>query len=200
MSIRVKTIKVDLSGLYFPDIKEINDGRLGLAVEEELRKQGFQISNGTIDLPDLELEIKTRKDTNCTAHHTVGTMTLSDIINTPWDQTPIKQKIKSQFRVTFSEETGRVVKQEVIHLKDDPDIDTECKLSYEGAREKLKEHFDNTGMPLYSTYIKSPYSNAAILEHKSGNSYAYRILDSHFRKFEASANSAPHFNSLFERG
>jgi hypothetical protein len=196
MTIRVKEVKVDLSNLDFPYIEHINDGTLGIAVEQELIRQGFRVSTGTLDLPDYGLEIKTRKSKDSNAPHTVGTMTLENIINTDWEDTPLRKKLKNQFRVTF-DGTGKVSKQEILHLEDDPDIDAALKKSYENARSVLKDHYAQTGNNLEESNIVGLDNKGAFFEYRSGNSYAFRIRPNLFKKFENLANVAPQFNALF---
>ncbi len=195
MTIRVKTVKADLSHLEFPSAKYCCDGSMGLAIENELRNQGFNVSSGVIDMPDLQLEIKTRKSTS-DAPHTVGTMTHNDILNTSWKYTSFRQKLQSQLRITIDAETGKVSDQTVIHFRDDPDIDNELERSYETARSMLKVHhlLHNSIMKSYTIRGKD---RLGFLEYKNGTSYAFRISDSGMKRFINMANTAPQFNLLF---
>jgi hypothetical protein len=192
--VRVKEVKVDFSDLYFPNAKECIDGSMGIAIEKAMEEQGFKISKGTIDIEEYQLEIKTRKKSS-SSPHTVGTMTLKDIIDTPWDQTPFKQKLQNQFRVTIDDEIGRVCDQRVVHLSDDPDIQKELEKSYENARTILTERYNATGQIPKGTIKNS--DDIGLLEHRSGSQYAYRITDSGMKRFINMANTAPVFNSLF---
>lgn len=195
MTIRVKTVKADLSNLNFPNAKDCIDGSMGIAVENELRNQGFKISSGVIDLPELQLEIKTRKS-NSDAPHTVGTMTHADILNTSWKFTTLRQKLQSQFRITIDVKTGKVSEQTVIHFRDDPDIDNELERSYETARSMLKIHHVLHNEILKSYTIRGQ-DRVGFLEYREGNSYAFRISDSGMKRFINMANTAPQFNALF---
>jgi len=195
MTIRVKTVKADLTHLEFPSAKYCNDGRMGIAIENELRNQGYKVTSGVIDMPDLQLEIKTRKSSSG-APHTVGTMTHDDILNTCWKNTSFRQKLQSQLRITIDDKTGKVSDQSVIHFHDDPDIDHELERSYEVARAKLKEHHALYNDILKSYNIKGE-GRMAFLEYKEGNSYAFRISHLGMKRFINMANTAPQFNSLF---
>lgn len=196
MSIRIKEVKVDFGDLYFPDAKDCNDGSIGRAIEQELIKQGFNVSNGVIDLPDYNLEVKTRKSSSKSAH-TVGTMTHDDILNTPWEETTFKQKLQNQLRVTIDVDSGKVSSQDVIHLEDDEDIQKELKAAYESAQKKLLDHYTQTGEILEESYIKGK-DGEAFFEYKEGNSYAFRITDSGMKRYVNMAKTAPSFNNLFE--
>lgn len=199
MSIRVNKIKADFSKLHFPNAKDCIDGSMGIAIEKELTKQGFNVSSGVIDLPELRLEIKTRKSSSDAAH-TVGTMTHEAILNTEWENTGFKQKLLSQLRITIDVETGKVSDQHVIHFYDDPDIDRELQRSYEDARTKLRMyHLTNNGEILKKAHIRGK-DRMAFFEYKDGSSYAFRISDCGMKRFINMANVAPVFNSLFTHG
>jgi hypothetical protein len=196
VTIRVKTLKVDLSQLDFPYAKTCVDGSMGKAVEQELVRQGFKVSSGVIDLPDLQLEIKTRKSSS-DSPHTVGTMTHEDIIATEWKDTSFRQKLQSQFRVTIDVETGKVCEQTVIHFRDDPDIDKELEKSYEDARFKLMTYHAVSNGTILKDYVIRGENRLAFLEYKDGSSYAFRIDHKGMKRFINMANTAPIFNSLF---
>ena len=199
MTIRVKTVKADLSQLSFPNAKNCCDGRMGKAVEQELIKQGYNISSGVIDMPDLQLEIKTRKSSS-DAPHTVGTMTHDDILSTDWANTSFKRKLQSQLRVTIDVDTGKVSEQTVIHFKDDPDIENELMRSYEDARNKLRMYHLISNGDILKDYTIRGDDRVGFLEYKEGNSYAFRISDRGMKRFIKLANTAPVFNSLFSYG
>jgi hypothetical protein len=194
--IRVKTLKSDLSQLDFPNAKNCIDGSMGKAVEQELVRQGFKVSSGVIDLPDLQLEIKTRKSSS-DSPHTVGTMTHDDILNTSWKDTSFRQKLQSQFRVTIDTKTGKVSEQVVIHFRDDPDIDRELERSYEDARIKLRIFHTLSNGNILKDYTIRGDDRLAFLEYKDGSSYAFRIDHRGMKRFINMANTAPVFNSLF---
>jgi|LakMenE18May11ns_1017448.scaffolds.fasta_scaffold9872652_4 hypothetical protein len=197
-AIRAKLLKVNFDHLYFPNAKHCNDGSMGREIENELRRQGFNVrSDSVIDMPDLLLEIKTRKSSSSAAH-TVGTMTHTNILANSWDKTSFKQKLQSQYRVIIDVETGKVGKAAVVHFHDDPDLQNELRKAYEDARSILHDHYFQTGTILESCSIKSSKNSPAFLEYKDGNSYAFRITDCGMKRFIQMAGTAPVFNSLFE--
>jgi len=130
--------------------------------------------------------------------HTIGTMTYDDILVTPWDKTPFKQKLQKQYRVTINKDefegdinaTGKVV-----------------DLSNPEIQAKLKEAYERNRMYLIIQHgiIKGQTIKAGgqygKLEHKpgrsgTGRSYALRIPDSGMKKLLATANST--FETLFD--
>lgn len=191
MKAKIKSLKVDLSKVKFEDPSKVNDGRNGKILESAMIDQGFQIDqNGTIDIPKLDIEIKTRKaDTH--SMHTIGTMTYDSILTTKWADSPIKQKIQRQYRVTiYSEDsaTGRVV--DLSH----PAIQKELEQAYEKCRMILQL----SNRLLQGTIKGGQYG---CLEHKpgktgNGKSYAFRIPNSGMTKLLNLANLTN--NPLFE--
>ena len=198
MKAKIKSLKVNLSDIDFADPDKVNDGRNGKILEQEMIRQGYPIDqNGTVDMPGVGIEVKSRKSSTG-AMHTIGTMTYDDILVTPWDKTPFKQKLQKQYRVTINKDefegdinaTGKVV-----------------DLSHPEIQAKLKEAYERNRMYLIIQHgiIKGQTVTAGgqygKLEHKpgksgTGRSYALRIPDSGMKKLLATANST--FEALFE--
>ena len=83
-------------------MKEYN-GNIGHWVEDKLEENGYTVNRQKgIDLIDLGLEVKTRKE-NSTSGHTIGAMLPVDIINTEWENSNIRNKIQRQYRVKHSD-------------------------------------------------------------------------------------------------
>lgn len=198
MKAKIKSLKVNLSNIDFADPDKVNDGRNGKILEQGMIRQGYPIDqNGTVDIPGVGIEVKSRKSSTG-AMHTIGTMTYDDILVTPWDKTPFKQKLQKQYRVTINKDefegdinaTGKVV-----------------DLSNPEIQAKLKEAYERNRMYLIIQHgiIKGQTIKAGgqygKLEHKpgrsgTGRSYALRIPDSGMKKLLATANST--FEALFE--
>jgi len=198
MKAKIKSLKVNLSNIDFADPDKVNDGRNGKILEQGMIRQGYPIDqNGTVDIPGVGIEVKSRKSSTG-AMHTIGTMTYDDILVTPWDKTPFKQKLQKQYRVTINKDefegdinaTGKVV-----------------DLSNPEIQAKLKEAYERNRMYLIIQHgiIKGQTIKAGgqygKLEHKpgrsgTGRSYALRIPDSGMKKLLATANST--FVALFQ--
>ena len=198
MKAKIKSLKVNLSNIDFADPDKVNDGRNGKILEQEMMRQGYPIDrSGTVDMPDIGIEVKSRKSST-DAMHTIGTMTYDEILVTPWDKTPFKQKLQKQYRVTINKDefegdinaTGKVV-----------------DLSNPEIQAKLEEAYEKNRMWLIiqQRIIKGQTVTAGgqfgKLEHKpgpsgTGRSYALRIPNSGMKKLLSIANST--FDTLFE--
>jgi len=196
MTVKIKSLKVNLSNIDFVDPDQVNDGTNGKILEQEMMRQGFPIDqNGTIDLPGIE--VKSRK-ASTDAMHTVGTMTYDDIIATPWDQTPFKKKLQTQYRVTINKDEfeGDVTAIGKVVDFSNPEIQEKLKKAYEKNRMYLMiQHRIIKGQTITAG---GQYGK---LEHKpgpkgTGKSYALRIPNSGMKKMLTTANST--FNTLFE--
>ena len=198
MKAKIKSLKVNLSNIDFADPDKVNDGRNGKILEQEMMRQGYPIDrSGTVDMPDIGIEVKSRKSST-DAMHTIGTMTYDEILVTPWDKTPFKQKLQKQYRVTINKDefegdinaTGKVVDLS------NPEIQAKLEEAYEKNRMYLM---------IQQRIIKGQTVTAGgqfgKLEHKpgpsgTGRSYALRIPNSGMKKLLSIANST--FDTLFE--
>jgi hypothetical protein len=196
MTVKIKSLKVNLSKINFEDPDQVNDGTNGKILEQEMIRQGYPIDqSGIIDLPGIE--VKSRK-ASTNAMHTVGTMTYDAILVTPWDQTPFKKKLQTQYRVTINKDefkgdvsaTGKVVDFS------NPEIQKELEDAYEKCRAELIAQGQ-----IYVGQTITAGGQYGNLEHKpgpngTGKSYALRIPNSGMKKLLTIANST--FNTLFE--
>tara|TARA_R110000868_G_scaffold168202_1_gene402825 strand:+ start:1051 stop:1647 length:597 start_codon:yes stop_codon:yes gene_type:complete len=196
MKVKIKSLKVNLSKINFEDPDQVNDGTNGKILEQEMMRQGFPINqNGTVDLPGIE--VKSRK-ASTDAMHTVGTMTYDDIVATPWNQTPFKKKLQTQYRVTINkDEFGGDVSAigKVVDFSN-PEIQKELEDAYEKCRAELIAQGQ-----IYVGQTITAGGQYGKLEHKpgpngTGKSYALRIPNSGMKKMLTMANST--FNQLFE--
>lgn len=196
MKVKIKSLKVNLDNIDFTDPDQVNDGRNGRILEQEMMRQGYPIDqNGTIDLPGIE--IKSRKSST-DAMHTIGTMTYDDIVATPWDQTPFKKKLQTQYRVTINKEelTGNVSATGKVVDFSNPEIQKELGDAYEKCRAELIVQ----GQIILGQTITAG-GQYGKLEHKpgpngTGKSYALRIPNSGMKKMLKIANST--YSTLFE--
>ena len=131
MKAKLKSLKVDFSKITFEDPNTVNDGVNGRIVETEMIKQGFQIDHtGEVDIPKLAVEIKTRKAAT-KSMHTIGTMTFTDILNTPWCDTRFKKKLQTQYRVTIYD--AKRAEGKIVDLSHQA-IQQDLEASYEKCR------------------------------------------------------------------
>ena len=196
MKAKIKSLKVNLSDAGFVDPTNLNDGTNGKILEQVMIKQGFPINQtGTVDLPGIE--VKSRKATT-KSMHTVGTMTYDDIIKTPWDQTPFKEKLQKQYRVTIGKDVTTDTINATGKISDltNSDIQNRFKEAYEKNRAVLIAQGQ-----IYKGQTITAGGQYGVLEHKpgdsgNGKSYAMRIPDSGMKKVLNIANST--YSTLFE--
>lgn len=178
-----------LVGMRVPEQK---NGNVGHLVEDVMAEVGYPIArHATVDLPTLKVEVKTRT-AEATSAHAIGCMTVSDIINTPYHSSPVKDKFQQQFRVTHSG-TFREVTSAKIYDFSDTYIQGLVERDYEAGR-AIFANLQKNGNS-YPNYVRGANTDF-YWEKKDCNSYAFRASDSAMKAYEGMATST--FNSLFE--
>jgi hypothetical protein len=168
-SVKVRSLNTGIETVELPGQKSGNEGNVGKFIEQHMNDRGFKMNTGSgVDLPDYNLEIKTRKR-GSKAPHTIGTMTYEDIVKTPYNQSPVFKKLQSQHRVEYDDNFRQVTNTRVVHLNK-PEIQDKFEQSYEACRQSLIQ----TGNIKQGTVRGGDYG---IFEYKEGNSYAYRVPD-----------------------
>lgn len=196
MTVKVRKLKIDdvLIGMAVP---KHHGGNVGRFVEDVLESNGYAVNRGhgcDLSIGNSGLEVKTRNvDTN--ADHTVGTMTITDICNTSYEDSNISAKMQQQYRVYFKDgDPGVVVNIKVCQFTDDC-VQADLKKSYEEARSKLQTgQFDNAKQWVK---VKGSADCAGHFEKKLGSSWAFRISDKAMKKFEA-VDASRYYKDLFE--
>lgn len=181
-----------LIGMTVPEQK---NGNVGLLVEDVLIDIGYPLDKqATVDIEELQVECKTRTKEARSALQ-IGTMTVNDIINTPYHSSSIKEKFQQQFRVIHSD-IFRIITSARIYDFSDSYIQKLVERDYELGRQKFIEFKDNDAE--YPNYVRG--ENADFYwEKKEHNSYEFRASKSAMQQYEQLANSTPIFNSLFEK-
>jgi hypothetical protein len=102
MEIKVKALKDGIPpGTIIPLTEK--HGNIGRWVEDELQMQGFRVNRGFgVDLPDYDLELKTR-NINATSAQTITTCTTRLLLAHEWDTSPVSRKMKRQYRVLYKQ-------------------------------------------------------------------------------------------------
>lgn len=186
-SIRVRKLKTGSDTLVLPSQQKGNEGNVGKFYDNYLKEKGFEINSGRgIDLPGLHIENKTRKRSS-KAPHTVGTITYDNIINKSYRNSTIFDKLQQQNRMEYDDNFNSVVEESVYDFRR-TEIQDKIEQSYEHGRALLRQQ----GAPAKGTVVGGPYG---VFEHKSGNSYAYRIPDSGMRELKNMAKNR--FDELF---
>jgi hypothetical protein len=180
---KVKSLKIPLVGKKVP--KQYH-GNVGRFIEKGLAKNGHNVNTGKgIDLPEENLEVKSRK-TESTSAHTIGSITREHIKTTPWHDTDLKAKCQRQYRVSYSDNES-VIKEAKIYDLTDPYIQEKFEEGYEAGRKLIIE--GNEG-----DYIRG--SKWGYFEKQTDNSYQYRIPHSSMKTILTAAGN--NFGDLFE--
>jgi len=161
-------------------------GEIGRMIEDMMSEADYPINrDDTVDLGELGIEVKSRKIGSIAAH-TIGTMTVEDILKTPYEFSPIFKKVQTQYRVKHDE---IVVREAEVFDFTDPYIQDKIKQAYEYGRKLMSEgKFDQLCL-INGTWW-------GYWEKKNGNSYAFRIRDKAMRGMEDSKYSS--FSDLYE--
>lgn len=189
-SARVKTIKNNIAvGTPIPNFTE--DCQAGQYFDQQMAMKGHNVDTaGTIDLPDYGVDNKTRKSSS-KASHTIGSMTISDIIATPvWEQTRFYQKSKNQNRIEYNTDFMEVTKVFLL----DMDIDL--------IQEKLSDDYRDLRQQLVvgnrSKEIKIANGWAVLDGYGHSKSYRMRITYTAMKKIENISGSRDTVKKLLE--
>jgi hypothetical protein len=171
MAVVPVSLNIDWSDIALRNPRTITDGTNGIAVENYMRSKGFKVnSNSTLDLPNFGtygIEIKSRGIYATTAPWTIGTMTEPTILKTPWEKTTFKRKMTIQFHVLIGEDinlNGIVTDSYIVDFRNST-IQELLRDAYELARENLRNGYSGTASG----------TRYGMLEHRTANSYAFRI-------------------------
>jgi hypothetical protein len=163
-------------------------GNNGRHFEREFSKAYYVNTGKGKDLPNEDIEIKSRKN-GSSSYHSVGTMTIEDIIKTPYEQSIIYEKFQRQVRVHY-DNTRRIVTNSRVYDFTDPLIQDKVKEAYEKARQVFIDGYEGD-------WVRK--SNWGLFERKRGyNSYTFRIPDKAMREFETISSNSRTFKNLFE--
>ena len=179
---RIRQIKSHLVGSSV----SANSVRRARQVEDLISAQGWTLNRQQgPDIIDYGIEIKSR-DVDAIAPHTVGSMTIQDIIANNYENSNIFEKLQQQHRVKI--QNGQVVDEytydfRAVYIQD------LIRLSYETARAKVISGITDK-------YISGGDYGYFEQSTTSKNSYNFRIRDSAMTKLEHMSLST--YNNLFE--
>jgi hypothetical protein len=186
---RVKTIKNNITvGTSVPMAS--NDSDVGNFVDYLMQQKGHKVDKtGLVDMPDYGVDNKSRKK-GSHAHHTVGSMTIVDIIDTPnFNDTRYRHKVQNQNQVTYDPDFLEVSSVQLI----DMDIDI--------IQQKLSEGYNDCRNQLLNNVrdkeIKSVNGWVIFDGYGHPNSYRMRITNSAMKKIHNISGSRDTFKQLF---
>lgn len=166
--------------------KKYRNGNQGHYFENRLEENGYTINRSKgCDLKELGVEVKSRLETSNSAH-TVGAMTLEDILSTDYYDSNVHDKIQLQYRIYFNEDYF-VTRQELFDFSN-PDIQSLLEASYEQGKLKLAQYPD-------WDYVRGK-DCIAYFELNNSGLYAFRVSEAGMRKIEKMSKSK--FNDFFE--
>jgi hypothetical protein len=190
--IKISKIKKGIAvGTEIPERQRY--GNVGQWAQDQLTEHGYRINTGAgPDLVEFGVEVKTRK-IESSSPHTVGSMRIEDIIQTPYDQSNICDKFQKQYRVHYSDE-GQVVTGEHLYDLTDDYIQTKIREAYETGRKTIAR---NESFGYHPPYVKgTSWGNFEIVESCTG--YSFRIPNGAMKKIETASKNADMFKTLFE--
>jgi len=163
------------------------NGEAGRYVEELLRLDGFLISKRGVDLylHNQGIEVKTR-DIDSTSPHTLGTMIINDIIQLPYNMSPMFDKFQKQFRVKTQNNviiSAEIYNFNILHIQ------RKIEEGYQAGRNQMIAGNTNS-------YIRGNYWCYWEEISPDGNSYALRFPNSRIEELERMTKST--YNTLFE--
>jgi hypothetical protein len=179
-----------LVGMSVPKQK---NGNVGILVEDTMEdlNYGLSRSNG-VDIPGLKTEIKTKGSESKSAY-AMGSLHIDTIKSYDYDNSPIKEKCQTIFKVTHSQTFRKITDARVLDFSKEF-IQDKFRDAFNTARDKML-----TGDE--SNYIKGHDDAWGYFERKkkngkSTNNWAFRIPVDKMNNIEGMAKS--NIDSLFE--
>ena len=166
-------------------------GASGRGAEDLLEELGINIDRkGTYDIPFFNLEVKTR-DVDAISAQTVGARLLTDIVNTPYINSPICKKFQHQLRIKTKENV--IISAEIYDFSP-AQIQDLIREAYEEGRGKMTRLY-LTDKPV-SDWVKGTKWGNFERVNKQSNSWHFRINNDRMEELENMATSM--FNNFFE--
>jgi hypothetical protein len=131
-----------VKGLNLPQRSASNTGNVGTYIDSYIKTQ-LNISDvsSIVDLEAYGIEIKS-KDINTNSDWSIGSMTLEDILKTPYSGSSVCKKLQALLLVD-TDDTFRIVKDIGLYYFDMPEIQKLLKDSYESARSQIQSVVTN---------------------------------------------------------
>ena len=179
---KLKKAETALIGMPVP--KEKN-GNIGKMVERIMAANDYEMSGGIgPDIPKLNIEVKTKGNQSGSAYK-VGTMTLDDIKQYTYDESPLKDKMQILFIVSHCQINMTITEARVYHFYKEP-IQEKLREAYNSARDLILAGD-------ISSYIKGKdaWGNDAwaYFDWQDSNSWQFRIPVNHMKSLKAMARS-----------
>ncbi len=197
MTLIVKHLKIGLfPGDPVPPQDPENRGNVGRYLEEVLRSQGLTVNPTGIDVPDLKMELKTRKN-DAVAAFSICRMSVTDILTTDFEDSRLYQSIENLLLVKYNDILNVVTSVNVYNWANDPIILAAFKYAYNSAKLIFSQ---GTSVYTKKTVVRGNNS-FGYFEIDRGSSqndiYEFRISKNNLKKLEIT-NKQVKFKELFE--
>lgn len=171
------------------------DGAVGHHVEQYLTIHGVSVDQMAVCDLNTGEELKTRK-TSSKAKHTVGTMTLNNIINGTYKKSSISEKLKYQIRFEWSDTYHKITHVSFVDMTD-KNIQEILLSRYEASRTALTEAVEsakNNKQPIEF----SAHQTFGDFEYKGSNSFAFRLPDAIMKKIITISQTVDSRDKMFD--
>lgn len=131
-----------LKGVELPARSTSNTGNVGTFIDQYIKTK-LNITNITsiVDLEAYGIEIKS-KDINTSTDWSIGSMTLEDILKTPYKKSSVSKKLQALLLVK-TDDTFQIVKDIGLYYFDTDEIQSLLEDSYESARQQIQAVVSN---------------------------------------------------------
>lgn len=126
-----------VKGLQLPRKSSSNTGNVGQFIDNYIKTElNICDVSSVVDLEAYGIEIKS-KDISTNSDWSIGSMTLEDIIKTPYKSSSVYKKLQALLLVD-TDDTFQIVKDIGLYYFDMPEIQTLLEDSYESARRQIQ--------------------------------------------------------------
>lgn len=180
-----------LRGHIIPPRSMVHHGAVGNYIDQLIKthlRNPFH-ANTVVDLIKFGIEIKS-KDIDTNTSWSIGSMTIADIVNTPYVNSSIYAKMQALLLVTTNHKFGSITDTMLVYLDMD-EVQVPLEQTYESLRKqltvkwnayqaKVKAHLDKGELAeAYKPMVFSPWENVkadyGMFEYMSGTSYQFRM-------------------------
>jgi len=183
--LRRKCLPKKVADAFEVTAEDAADNAVGYAVETWLREAGYLLNSGAgPDIPELEVEIKTRK-VQSHAPWTIGAVAIDDLTNINPRYLPILSKLRIQMHVLWCADTEKILDVEILNFADqnvqhrfiEAFEELKCTAIKKLDSRKLvtSPAFEIISAPKWKLPKSIKCSGVGYLELKSGNTYQFRI-------------------------
>jgi hypothetical protein len=172
---------------------EQHNGNIGYWVESLIETNGFDINRGKgVDIPQLNKEVKT-KSNESKSPNSIATMTVHGIMNLPYSQSVVCQKMQNHYLVEYSN-VHRVVTNEDNFDFSNPAIQSLIEDAYEKGRKEITENWKDG---FVAPYVRgTEYGQFEKVPNQ--DSYRFRIPVKSMKSLKGMVKSSSQFDKFFE--